>query len=148
MFEFNRNRNWPRRVLIQQTQQLDKRTLSLHISPSSVRKIKNRFTELSVWIERGWKPTLNSDRQALRQGCINKTYLLLQWKSLWGLRNTSEEPLSVNTVCSCIHKCKLKLLPYKERKGKKKIQRRSCLLWAKAHIKVKLRYFEVCYIKT
>ncbi len=46
-----------------------------------------------------------------------------------------QKPLSVNTICRAICRCQLKLYHAKRKPYVNMVQKRRCVLWAKAHLK-------------
>ncbi len=46
-----------------------------------------------------------------------------------------QKPLSVNTICHAICRCQLKLYHVKRKTYVNMVQKRRCVLWAKAHLK-------------
>ncbi len=46
-----------------------------------------------------------------------------------------QKPLSVNTICRAICRCQLKLYHAKRKPYVNMVQKRCCVLWAKAHLK-------------
>ncbi len=46
-----------------------------------------------------------------------------------------QKPLSVNTICCAICRCQLKLYHAKRKPNVNMVQKRHCVLWAKAHLK-------------
>ncbi len=52
-----------------------------------------------------------------------------------GPRNTTRNPLSVNTISHVIYRCRLKLYHAKRKPFVNMVQKHRCVLWAKAHLK-------------
>lgn len=104
---------------------------SLNIS-STVHNIKRFWESEEVFVLKGpgWNAMLDAcDLQAHRQYCIKNMHDSVMYE----FRNTSLNQ-SVNTVHCAIQKCMVKLyhakMPYLNM-----IQKRYCLLWAKANLK-------------
>ena len=103
------------------------------ISPSTIHKIIKRFwgpREISALKGQGWNPTLN-ELWPLRQHCIKncikdshncKKDTMLAQKHFG-------ETLSVNTVCCCIYKCRLRFYHPKRKTYINNIQKHCRLLW-------------------
>ena len=83
----------------------------------------------------GQKPILDArDLRALRRHCIKNRHDSVTEITAWA-HDHFRKSLSVNIVRHAIHKCKLKLYHAKEKPYVNMIQKRRCLLWAKAHLK-------------
>lgn len=69
---------------------------------------------------------------ALRWYCIKNRHDSAVDITTWAQKHF-QSPLSVNTICHCIYKCKLRLYHAKKKLYINQIQKHCHLLWAQAH---------------
>ncbi len=110
---------------------------ALQISSSIVHDIIKRFREtgeISVRKGQGRRPLLDvlglRPLVFLRQHCITHRHDSVIYITKWA-QEYFQKPLSVNTIRRAICRCQLKLYHAK----RDMVQKRSCVLWAKAHFK-------------
>ncbi len=77
-----------------------------------------------------WMPGL----RALRRHCITHRHDSVIYITKWA-QEYFQKPLSVNTICRAICRCQLKLCHAKRKPYVNMVQKRSGILWAKAHLK-------------
>ncbi len=113
-------------------------TKALQISSSTVHNIIKRFREtgeISVRKGQGRRPLLDArGLRALRRHCISHLHYLVIDITKWA-QEYFQKPLSVNTIRRAICRCQLKLYHAKRKLYVNMVQKRSRILWAKAHLK-------------
>ncbi len=111
---------------------------ALQISSSTVHTIIKRFKEtgeISVRKGQGQRPLLDArGLRALRRHCITHLHDSVIDITKWA-QEYSQKPLSVNTMRHAICRCQLKLYHAKRKPYVNMVQKRRCVLWAKAPLK-------------
>ncbi len=111
---------------------------ALQISLSTVHNIIKRFREtgeISVRKGQGRRPLLDAcGLRALRRHCITHRHDSVIDITKWA-QEYFQKPLSVNTIRRAICRCQLKLYHAKRKPYVNMVQKRHCVLWAKAHLK-------------
>ncbi len=111
---------------------------ALQISSSRVHNIIKRFREtgeMSVRKGQGWRPLLDArGLRALRWHCITHQHDSIIDITKWA-QEYFQKPLSVNTIRRAICRCQLKRYRAKRKSYVNMVQKRRCVLWAKAHLK-------------
>ncbi len=110
---------------------------ALQISSSTVHIIK-RFREtgeISVHKGQGRRPLLDArGLRALRRHCITHRHDSVIDITKWA-QEYFQKPLSLNTSRHAVCRCQLKLYHAKRKPYVNMVQKRRCVLWAKAHLK-------------
>ncbi len=113
----------------------------LQISSSTVHSIIKRFREtgeISVRKGQGRRPLFDAPGlRALRRHCITYRHDSVIVITKWA-QEYLQKPLLVNTICRAICRCQLKLYHAKRKPYMayvNMVQKRRCVLWAKAHLK-------------
>ncbi len=110
---------------------------ALQIS-STVHNITKSFREtgeISVRKGQGRRSLLDAcGLRALRQHCITHRHDSVIDITKWA-QEYFQKPLSVNTIHRAICRCQLKLYHAKRKPNVNMVQKRCCVLWAKAHLK-------------
>ncbi len=110
---------------------------ALQISSSTVHNIIKRFREtgeISVHKGQGRRPLLDArGLQALRRHCITHLHDSVIDITKWA-QEYFQKPLSVKTIRRAICRCQLKLYHAKRKLYVNMVQKRRCVLWAKAHL--------------
>ncbi len=100
--------------------------------------IIKRFREtggISVRKVQGWRPLLDAcGLRALGWHCITHRHDSVIDITKWA-QEYFQKPLSVNTIRCAIYRCLLKLYRAKRKPYVNMVQKRHCVLWAKAHLK-------------
>ncbi len=113
---------------------------ALQISSSIVHNIIKSFREtreISVRKGQGRRPLLDAHGLlALRRHCITHRHESVIDITKWA-QEYFQKPLSVNTIRRAICRCQLKLYHAKRKPYVNMVQKRCCVLWAKAHLKWK-----------
>ncbi len=111
---------------------------ALQISSSTVHNIIKRLREtedISVHKGQGRRSLLDAHGlKALRRHCITHRHDSVIDITKWA-QEYFQKPLSVNTICRAICRCQLKLYHAKRKPYVNMVQKRRCVLWAKAHLK-------------
>ncbi len=111
---------------------------ALQISSSTVHNIIKIFIEtgeISVRKGQDWRPLLNAcGLRALRRHCITHRHDSDIDITKWA-QEYFQKPLSVNTICRAICRCQLKRYHAKRKPYVNMVQKRCCVLGAKAHLK-------------
>ncbi len=111
---------------------------ALQISSSTVHNTIKSFREtgeISVRKGQGRRPLLDGrGLRALRQHCITHRHDSVIDITKWA-QEYFQKPLSVNTSLHAICRCQLKLYHAKRKPYVNMVQKRRCVLWAKAHLK-------------
>ncbi len=111
---------------------------ALRISSSTVHNIIKRIREtgeISVCKGQGQRPLLDArGLRALRRHCITHRHDSVIDITKWA-QEYFQKPLSVNTIRRAICRCQLKLYHAKRKPYVNMVQKRRCVLWAKAHLK-------------
>ncbi len=111
---------------------------ALQISSSTVHNIIKSFREtgeISVRKVQGRRPLLDvRGLRALRWHCITHRHDSVIDITKWA-QEYFQKPLSVNTIRHAICRCQLKLYYAKRKPYVNMVQKRRCVLWAKAHLK-------------
>ncbi len=111
---------------------------ALQISSYTVHNIIKIFIEtgeISVRKGQGRRPLLDArGLRALRRHCITHQHDSVIDITKWA-QEYFQKPLSVNTICRAICRCQLKLYHAKRKPYVNMVQKRCCVLWAKAHLK-------------
>ncbi len=111
---------------------------ALQISSSTVHNIIKRFREtgeISVGKGQGRSSLLDArGLRALRRHCITHWHDSAIDITKWA-QEYFQKPLSVNTIRRAICRCQLKLYHAKRKTYVNMVQKRRCVLWAKAHLK-------------
>ncbi len=111
---------------------------ALQISSSRVHNIIKRFREtgeMSVRKGQGWRPLLNArGLRAFRWHYITHQHDFIIDITKWA-QEYFQKPLSVNTIRRAICRCQLKRYRAKRKSYVNMVQKRRCVLWAKAHLK-------------
>ncbi len=111
---------------------------ALQISSSTVHNIIKRFREtgeISVHKGQGRRPLLDArGLRALRRHCITHQHDSVIDITKWA-QEYFQKPLLVNTIRRAICRCQLKLCHAKRKPYVNMVQKRRCVLWAKAHLK-------------
>ncbi len=107
-------------------------TKALLISSSTAHNIIKRFREtgeISVRKGQGRRPLL----RALRRHCITHRHDSVIDITKWA-QEYFQKPLSVNTIRRAICRCQLKHYHAERNPHVNMVQKRCCVLWAKAHL--------------
>ncbi len=111
---------------------------ALQISSLTVHNIIKRFRktgDVSVRKEQGQIPLLDAHvLQALRRHCITHRHDFVIDITKWA-QEYFQKPLSVSTIRHAICRCQLKLYHAKRKPHVNMVQKRCCVLWAKASLK-------------
>ncbi len=111
---------------------------ALQISSSTVHNIIKRFREtgeISVRKGKSWRLLLDAHGcRALRWHCITHRHDSVIDITKWA-QEYFQKPPTVNTIHQAICRCQLKLYHAKRKPFVNIVQKRHCVLWAKAHLK-------------
>ncbi len=110
---------------------------ALQISSSTVHNIIKSFQEteeIAVRKGQGRKPLLDTRGLRALRHCITHQHDSVIDVTKWA-QEYFQKPLSVNTICRAICRCQLKLHHAKRKPYVNMVQKRRCVLWAKAHLK-------------
>ncbi len=111
---------------------------ALQISSSTVHNIIKRFREtgeISVRKGKSWRLLLDAHGcRALRWHCITHRHDSVIDITKWA-QEYFQKPPTVNTIHHAICRCQLKLYHAKRKPFVNIVQKRHCVLWAKAHLK-------------
>ncbi len=92
----------------------------------------------------GRRPLLDArGLRALRRHCITPRHDSVFDITKWA-QEYFQKPLSVNTIRRAICRCQLKLYHAKRKPYVNMVQKRRCVLWAKAHLKWTFSKVEKC----
>ena len=97
-----------------------------------LKQVMQPCVDIKGTYRKGRKPQWNSyNFRPLRQNCIKNQHASVMEISSWSWKYF-DKPFSLNTICHCIHKCKLRLYNAQQKWYVNYAQKRCWPLWTQA----------------